>query len=181
MNAQHPDVHWLGYVSFEMPHFVPFMELDRAQARETYQQVMESRQERRRMLRSLLTHNGFATDPENALVESLDTFLCTYATRDSENPAEMEALWYAVAFDVALTMGDIIVARDPTLKWALRTTGKSTFDYHTPVIVGFQNSPIPNRAINVIMAVAGNTHSAAVGNPRPGFLREMLEQVHSEA
>lgn len=121
---------WDGYDVIELPFGpVPPRELTRAQARQFFDAMMGMRVSRIEELRGLVERNGFGTNSEDDLRQSVVDFVNMHAEAE-ETPIDIGRdvgshasklrpllpIWQAIALDVGFFLGSAIVEDIPTLR-----------------------------------------------------------------
>jgi hypothetical protein len=140
-------VDWGGYEAFD-PGFAgaPLHEVDRDAAEMHFFGLMEEKQERKRQLAELARHSGgFELDGSDESVEALDRWFRANVEADPDRPERLRPMWYAVAQDIGLWLGDLLIERHPHLEWRLFVWGKTDVSYQRPVVIGFK---VPNPKYN---------------------------------
>ena len=74
-------------------------------------------------------------------------------------PGWLRPEWYSVSQDVALFLSDLIIARNPNLRWEFYTWGKRCIDYQQHVIMGFTSeAPRFKTNMNLERMIVGYGH-----------------------
>lgn len=75
---------------------------------------------------------------------------------DPQDPTRLANRWYAVVNDGAIVLGDVLVERNPGLRWELFTGGQKDVAHQKHVIVGFSKALNPRYHVDVDRLVAGH-------------------------
>lgn len=135
-------VDWDEYHPFVPIHPKPPASLTPAEARESFAQFMETREERVRQFRHLLNMYGIESSSDDATaVERINNWYCQAVRPSGDLPDRMETLWYAVAHDFAVVLGETLIAQAPWLHWKLLTAPKRALDFQQAVVSGFRRDP----------------------------------------
>jgi hypothetical protein len=141
-------VDWNGYKPFDPGVDGPLNKMSRKEARHAYDRLMAAKSDRVEALRDLLAANGLRLSESNEDVRALNTWFRDNVDADTNGRWIMNPLWYAVANDIALFLGDLLLKRQPTLRWDFFVWGKRDTAYQRHVIMGF-DVPNPNYNIDV--------------------------------
>ncbi|MCA9677989.1 MAG: hypothetical protein KC464_23390, partial [Myxococcales bacterium] len=85
--------------------------------------------------------------------------------------------WTGVVADVALWLGDRVVARAPAVRWELCASHKKATGYQRPVLVGFGKVADRFYYVDVAHMVASWAQLAARGRPYRADFLATIEQV----
>jgi len=118
----------------------PLGEVTRREAEAAFDQLMEIKADRKDQLVQLLERNGVATDDSDSRlwVRRVAAWIV-----DSVEPkgASIEDIWFVVAQDVGLTLGDLMIRdTEGRLEWRLFTAGATDLAYQRPVVMGFERT-----------------------------------------
>lgn len=145
-----------GYEPYRPLLAIPPAQMERRDARAQYDDVMARRPERREQLGGLVSRHGLVLDGSDDALAALSEWYVRSVTVSEDGSGRMEPVWYAVAFDFALFVGDTMIERLPGLSWRLLTGGKRELGYQRHVIMGFHT---PNKRYNIdlqwVIAVFG--------------------------
>lgn len=117
--------------------------LPRARARELFRDFVIARAARRQQFEALLSRNGLRLSTSNAGLRDLTEWFAGMLEPDTQRPGDMKPIWYTVASDIRVVLGDELISRCSGLRWELDVT--KTMDYQQPVIAG--NSLIGSRIV----------------------------------
>lgn len=142
---------------------VPYGELTRGEARANFDALMASKDERIEQLRRLVATDGVDLDGWPEGVQRLNDW---YVANVQPHPTEVERLehlWYSVATDIAVLLGESLVRRSGgRLRWELYVWGKRNVSYHRPVVMGF-DAPNPRYNADYIGVVTQEGTAVAWG------------------
>lgn len=169
---------WDDYQIIDLPFGpVPPRDLSRAQARQFFDWVMNSLEDRLEQLRGLVRSNGFPVETASSFRASVVDFVNLHAELD-DTPIDIGydlgehaslllpllPIWQAVAFDVGLFLGSAMVEEVPAVRWELLTKGGKTLDgYHFPVLTGFERGRFPDFYISPLTGAQQDVGAAAEG------------------
>jgi hypothetical protein len=151
-------IEWDGYEIHHPGTMGPQNTLPRAEARRAFERVMNEKSARIAMLGRLLEANGLELTGTDAGIQGLNDWFRANVESDPAEPGRLSPDWYSVAHDVALFLGDVMIARGPGLRWDFFTGGKKDVAYQKHVIVGFTRVPNPKYNIDVDRRVATYGH-----------------------
>lgn len=175
-------IQWDAYEPYDPGVRGPLNELPRREAKAAFQRVVAARPARAEALRRLLRANGVTLGRSDVDVQALNDWFREHVERDRDNPERLRPLWYAVAHDIGLYLGDLLIERSPGLSWEFFTWGAKDLAYQRPVIMGFRG--VPNRRYNVDPAwlVASYGHRIIAGEAveEDLFLR-MIQSAQTKA
>lgn len=132
---------WSDYEVYSPWAWGPWHTLPRQDARQLYNKLMADKPARLDMLRRLLAASGITLDDTDEGIQALNDWLVTHVEPSTTTPGVLSPAWYSVVGDIALFLGDVIIARCPGLRWTLHTGGKRTVSYQQPVLTGFAEWP----------------------------------------
>ncbi len=151
---------WPEYMPYQpvvggLPH-----ELDRASAQKRFDDIMVHKAERVAQLGKVVEANGFRLGSDDDSLDALDDFFRTNVEPSASDPSRMMNIWYAMAFDIALHLGDVIIERAPSLRWDFFRWGPTgpgrDMSYHQPVIMGYSGTePLLSRELIVTVSWYG--------------------------
>lgn len=133
-------VDWTDYHPFDPGVDGPVELLSRADAKRAYTLCMDSRPTRRVELAGLLSRNGLTLSESDGDIQTLNEWYIDEMEPDDRDPGRLMPLWYAVTNDVALFLGDEMIARNPGLRWEFFIWGKRSSHYQRHVIMGFPDA-----------------------------------------
>jgi len=140
----------------------PLHELSRAEAKAAYDRLMAAKPERFENLRRLLAANGLQLETSDQGIQALNDWFLRELERDPRDPLEPRPIWFSVASDIGLLLGDTMIERFPGLEWRFFDKGKKDVAYQRHVIMGF-DTPNPNYNIDPTMRVAEYAREVAEG------------------
>ncbi|GAA2445430.1 hypothetical protein [Agromyces soli] len=126
-----------GYI-VEVPDAASPRELSRAEARRAYNAFLESRAARVQMLGELVGRDGVTLGGSDAEVQALNDWFLSNLEPDLERSGEPMVVWYSIAHDIGIHLGEVMIARHPNLRWEFFTWGKKSRHFQRPVIMGFR-------------------------------------------
>jgi hypothetical protein len=85
--------------------------------------------------------------------------------------------WNGVVVDLALWLGERMIAIAPQLRWELHVTHKKATGYQRPVLVGFTRVPDPHYYVDVAHLIARWADLATRGRAARGDFLETIERV----
>ena len=161
-----------GYQPFDAGLTGPLRDATRADAEAHFARLMAARAERTRQLRALAARHGVPLEPAAIgawLVRALGgvNAVPSPPQRGREGP-----LWIdAIAVDVAVWLGERIIAAAPAISWILLTAPKKATGYQRPVLTGFTRVDDPRYYVDVAHLVASWAELAAKRRAvKPDFL-----------
>ena len=112
-------VDWDGYEPDVMSVSAPLDQVSRAEARSEYDRVMQTSSVRIEGLRRLLASNGPALGDDEASVQALNDWYVAHVEPDPQLPQGwLGPPWFSVSYDIAMFLGEVILARHPSLRWS---------------------------------------------------------------
>jgi hypothetical protein len=141
----------------------PLGELTRKQARAEFDKLMSEKGTRIELLRDFLRANSVELRSSDDGVQELNDWFLREVEPSLDKPGRLKPIWYAVVNDIALFLGDVMIERNPGLKWEMYTKGKTNISYHRHVIMGFSKSPNPDYNVD-IDRVVGTVGHRVVGD-----------------
>jgi Family of unknown function (DUF6278) len=136
-------VDWDDYMPYDPGIDRPLHELPRTKARAVYEQMMATKGERIETLKQLLAANGIELDDSDESVQALNDWFRRELEPSPNDPGEPRPLWFGVAHDIGMYLGDLIIERAPGLEWRFFDKDKKEMSYQHPVLMGF-DVPNPN-------------------------------------
>lgn len=134
-------MNWDNYELYDPGVWGPWRNLPRREARSAYNKLMKAKPGRIAMLKELLQASDVVLKPSDEGIQMLNDWYLANIEADPERPGSLSARWYSVTRDVALFLGDVVIARCPALRWQLYTGGKRAASYQQPVLTGFPGWP----------------------------------------
>lgn len=130
-------VNWDGYVPFDPGVTRPLHEVTKREARGAFQRLLAAKAERIAVLRQLLKQNEVALSSEVEGLHALNNWFRSEVEGDWAT-GRLLPIWYGVVNDLALFLGDAIVATSPeNLKWVMFDKGSRDIAFQRHVIMGF--------------------------------------------
>lgn len=156
-------IEWDAYELHNPGVSAPLKTLPRAEARKAYERLMQAKPARLEMLRRLLKANGVDLEHGDAAIQDLNDWFVANVEPDPDNPGQLLPDWYSVAGDIALFLGDVMIERNPNLRWEFFIWGKRSVAYQRHVIMGFSTEDPKFRTnIDVDRGVATYGHRIVV-------------------
>lgn len=160
-------MHWNGYEPFDAQIEGPLRDATREDAQRYFDRLMTARAARRAMLAKLV-----ALDSPEKVGAWLATSLGEHGLGGDD-----AWIWRGVIADVALWLGERIIAAAPQLRWELLTAPKKATGYQRPVLVGFTRVDDPRYYVDVAHLVASWAELAARGRPAKHDFLATIEAV----
>lgn len=157
-------VHWGEYAPFDPGVTRPLHEVSRHEARAAFQRLMAAKAERIAELERLLLLNGVALSSDDDGLQRLNDWFRSEVEGDPIT-GRLLPLWYAVVNDVGLFLGDVIIERNPNLKWVMFDKGARDIAFQRHVIMGFSGVANPKYNVDVDRLVATYGHRIIAGEP----------------
>ncbi|MCL2780137.1 MAG: hypothetical protein FWD74_01360 [Actinomycetia bacterium] len=155
-------VDWSGYEPYPDVG-LDLNELPRVEARQVYKRCMATKEERIEGLRALVRTGGVELDSSDRAVQALNDWFLADVRADPDRPGRMLPIWYSVAHDIGLFLGEVMIARHPGLRWEFFTWGKKSIDYQKHVIMGFgTENPKHHTSADPCGAVTGYGHQIII-------------------
>lgn len=151
-------INWDSYEIYDPGVSGPLHELPRREARQFYNRLMAAKSARIEMLRQFLRANGEDLIDTDDGILRLDDWFFANLEPDPDKPGRPLPEWYSVVYDVALFLGDTIIARCPGLHWEFFTWGTKNYSYPQPTIMGFTQVVSPKIDFNIVGAVSTYAH-----------------------
>jgi hypothetical protein len=184
-----------GYQPFDARVAGPLRDAPREVAEDHFARLMAARAERRAELAALWRRHGGPAAPDALDAPDAPARLGAWlaaalaaAGAGGVDPltGPDAAAWTGVIADVALWLGDRIVARGAAagaaVGWDLCTRPPRATGYHRPVLVGFRRPDDPRYYVDVAHMVASWAAIAARGRPaRPDFLATIEDVTAADA
>ena len=142
---------WRDYEPFDARVTGALRDTDRAVAEDHFARLMAARPERLAALAALAARHGVALEPA-----ALGAWLVAEAP-----DASSDARWSGLVADVALWLGERLIARAPALRWELFVSHKKATGYQRPVLVGFTRVADRHYYVDVAFMVASWAELAA--------------------
>lgn len=173
---------WDDYEPYVPLDSVPHHETTRAQAKKSFEHLMAARPERERQLRNLLAANDIDLGADDTALQQLNDWFATNVEPNPDDPGRLRNLWYAVVNDVSLYLGDVLIAREPALSWAISPGGKRDLAYNKHVVVGFTKVANPKFYVDIDRLVATHAHQIIAGKQvDKEFFVRLLQSAQAKA
>ncbi|MEU4395901.1 hypothetical protein [Kribbella sp. NPDC023855] len=155
-------VNWDDYKPFDPGVSRPLHELTMREARAAFQRLMAAKSERIEELRRLLENNGVELSSSADGLQAINDW---FRGEVEGNPAQsrLHPIWYAVVNDIGLFLGDVMIERNPRLKWVMFDKGKRDIAFQRHVITGFEGVANPKYNVDPDMLVATYGHRIIAG------------------
>ena len=144
-------IDWGHYSPFDARVIGTLRDATRADAEDHFARLMAARPERLAALATLAARHGVALEPA-----ALGAWLVAAAPDASPDPR-----WSGLVADVALWLGERLIARAPALRWELFVSHKKATGYQRPVLVGFTKVADRHYYVDVAFMVASWAELAA--------------------
>ena len=128
---------WDEYELYDPIVRVRLDEAPRKDARRSFRHAMDTKDERIAALGRLVRSAGVQLSASNADIQALNFWFRENAEPDDRISGRMLPRWYSVSHDVAMHLGDVVINRNPNLRWEFFIWGKKAICYQMPVIMGF--------------------------------------------
>jgi hypothetical protein len=156
---------WDDYQPYDPGVTGAWQDLPRRDAHAAFDRLIAAKGERIDVLRALLARNGVDLSEGDAGLQDLNDWFRTEVQPDPTSPGRMAPDWYPVVNDLALFLGDVIIARRPNLSWQFFIAGKKDIAYQRPVISGFTGVANPKYNIDPGRLLATYGHRIVAGQP----------------
>lgn len=175
-------IDWEGYTPFYSGLTVSLSELPRPEAREAFDRLMGSKEERIEELRRLLLTNGVRLRDTRDDLRSFERLLFD-AVKEENDSSGLSGLWLGVALDAGLFLGDVSIQRNPHLSWRMFDASKDDIAYQRPVVMGFRNVNNKRYCVDFPRGVALELEGHLTGriSSEPDFFVQWLVQVDGDA
>jgi hypothetical protein len=158
---------WGDYTPFDARVAGALRDAERADAEDHFARLMAARPERLAQLARIAARHGVALEPA-----ALGAWLVAVAPEAAADPAR----WTGLVADVALWVGERLIARAPALRWELFVSHKKATGYQRPVLVGFTRVADRHYYVDVAFMVASWAELAARRRAARGdFLVTIIE------
>lgn len=155
-------VNWEDYQIYDPGTRGPLHELSRRDARAAFERLMQAKQSRIRMLQRLAKSNGFELDGSDGSIQDLNDWFRREVAADPDREGRLEGRWYSVVNDIALYLGDLMIERNPRLRWDFFTGGRKDASFQRHALVGFAVSN-PKYNVDIDRLVATYAHRTVAG------------------
>lgn len=133
----------------------PLYAVERQEAERVFDLRMRKVRERIEQLSLAMEADGVKLTRDDKGLDALDGwFRSLLRSAREQSPGEMPIVIFSLINDIGLFLGDVIVERCPTLRWALCKGDKREAAYQKHVIIGFRNVSDPDYYIDVDGVVA---------------------------
>lgn len=152
-------VDWDAYHPFDPGVEGPAATLPRRDARRLFDALMAARGARLEMLSRLVATDGIQLSMDDLAVQRLNDWFVANLEMDESVPGRPAPRWFAVAHDVALFLGEVMISRHPHLRWEFFVWGQKNVSYHRHVIMGLATeNPRFRTNIDIDLMVSGYAH-----------------------
>lgn len=155
-------VDWGGYGPFDPGVTRPLHEVTKREARKAFQRLMTAKAERIAELERLLERNGVVLRSDDGGLHALNDWFRNEVEGEAAT-GRLRPLWYAVVDDLALFLGDVIIERNPGLKWVMFDKGVRDIAFQRHVIMGFSAVANPKYNVDVDRLLATYGHRIIAG------------------
>jgi hypothetical protein len=178
-----PPVDWTGYQLFDAGIDRALREVSREDAERHFALVMRERPARLRGLRELLARNGVAEVGVQGLNDWLVAALRAEKARGVDPLRGPEAgAWYSLIVDLALELGEVIMAAAPHVGWQLFTKLEKATGYQRPVLSGFRGVSDPSYYVDVAHLVSTYVGLVCRGQQvKPDYLATLVRIAIDQA
>jgi hypothetical protein len=145
-------IDWGSYEPFDARVPGTLRDAARADAEDHFARLMAARPERLDALAALAARHRVDLEPD-----ALGAWLVAEAPEASADAAR----WTGLVADVALWLGERLIARAPALRWELFVSHKKATGYQRPVLVGFTKVADRHYYVDVAFMVASWAELAA--------------------
>lgn len=161
---------WGNYEVYHPGVFGLLGDLDRAAARGAYDRLMAAKPERIDQVGRLVSRNGGRLDDTDEGLGQLTRWFDGSVEADPSQPGRLLPQWYSVVNDLGLFLGDVLVARRPTLFWEFYTASRD-LAYQRHVVRGFTKVKNPHFSVDfdAVLAVRGHRVVTAAEVQPQGF------------
>lgn len=154
-------VDWDGFVPFDPGVSRPLGEVSRREARAAFGHLIASKEDRLEQLRQLLAANGVALSASQTDLQLVNDWFRQEVEGDESG--RLVPRWYAVVNDLALFLGEVVIARCPNISWQMFEKGKRDVAYQRHVLMGFSQVPNPNYNVDIDRLLAAYGHRIVAG------------------
>jgi hypothetical protein len=156
--------------------------VSRRDAMEEFEHAMASKESRIAALGALLAENEIRIGESNEDLDVIDTWFgkCVEGNPKSGPPMRLRNVWYAVAYDIGLFLGDLVIKRSPGLEWRAylpkSKTMKASLSFQNPVVQGFKRVSSPEYFIDPFIMVGsyGGALVNGLADSPDGTLRRIV-------
>ena len=175
-------IDWNDYEPYDPGVSRPLHEVSKSDARAAFERLMRAKGGRIDALSELLRANGLELECNNAAIQALNTWLTAHVEGDPASPGRLKPMWYSVVNDIALFLGECIIARNRNLRWVLFESGRKDAAFQRHVIMGFAKVPNPKYNLDIDMVIASYAQAFVSGHQveHDLFVR-ILDSVEAKA
>ena len=155
---------WSGYKPYPGV-WGPLNELDRQTARAAFDRLMAAKQSRITALRQLMSANGIQLEDTDIALQRMEDWFREAVEQDTDKPGRRSPIWYSVVNDLALYLGEVLIARAPNLHWTFFLAGERNVAYQRHVIMDFGKVANPRYNFDVDRWLATYAHRLIAGLP----------------
>lgn len=142
-------------------------ELSREDARVEFENLIAQKDNRIAQLADLVRHDGVTLDRSDESIQALNDWFIAHAEEDEVRRGFISGRWVSVAIDIALHLGDTLIARHTNLRWEFYTWGgKRANGYQEPVIMGFSTEDSKFRTnLALVDSIIRTGNAIVLGEP----------------
>ena len=167
------------YRTYQPLYLIAPRALTLKQARESFAHFMDTRQERLAEFGRLLDVFDVEGGSDDAAVARIAAWYVEVVQPSDSEPGRMEDVWYWVAHDFGVLIGEMLIRDYPVLKWEL-VRMKSHMFRHRPVVCGFPRGPHFELECAWIVSSTGEG-GLARGDRDPGRINKVVQTARSYA
>jgi hypothetical protein len=176
------DVDWGTYVPFDPGISAPLHEVPRGDARAAFERLMRLKDERKQDILALLLRNGVRFDGSGESIDDVEQWFRRNVEPHQTDAGRLGNIWYAVATDLGVLLGDHIRRRAPNLVWRFYDKGSKDISYQRPVIMGFTKVRNPKYNLDPAILIAQYGQRVTAGDRvEEGEFRRWVEHAIATA
>lgn len=160
-------VTWGAYTPFDPGVTRPLHEVSKREARAAFERLMAVKADRIKELEQLLRQNGIECSSDDHGLQQLNDWFKSEVAGD-QSSGRLLPVWYAVVNDLALFLGDVIIAQCPTLKWVMFDKGARDVAFQRHVIMGFSHVSNPKYNLDIDLLLASYGQRIVAGDAVEG-------------
>ena len=153
--------HWFPYIPV---HPGPLRDMERAKARECYDDMLRMKDDRIKELFGLLEYHGIELTFDEDGVRTVMEWIKVEVEPDPEDPEKPRPYWTAITFDLCWFTGEVLRKINPGLKWGFYTGRKTSLVYQCPTLINLvrteQAGPL---ALFVFLQGFTGAHAQGIG------------------
>ncbi len=149
----------------------------REAARRECDRVVASVDHRIAELARVVGEEGLTLDLTPGSLQSLEEWFLESVRPDPDGPGRLDAVWYAIAHDIGLYAGEVLIRAAPRYHWGLSENPDSQY-YHRCVVTGVVDVEGNMWEWDPGQTVGDLGHQRIAGSRlRSPFLRPMVEEL----